>query len=130
MEVILHIGIAQFVFAALLQFTKGRKVLSDFVLGFWLLLMTIFMVLTLLKIEFSDAFWGRLQMFPFFFTIGPFLLFYVRTLTRENADLSFADSIHLLPFVVFSVAAVTMDSPVDEDILEGNSFQHKFWQHC
>ncbi|MEM0999503.1 MAG: AraC family transcriptional regulator [Bacteroidota bacterium] len=123
MEFILHIGIAQFLFAALLLLTKSRKALSDYVLGCWLLLMTIFMGLTLLKVEFPQAFWGRLQMFPFFFTIGPFLFLYVRTLTRERPRLEFADSLHLLPFVIFSVAAVTMDSPVDEDILQGNSFR-------
>jgi AraC-like DNA-binding protein len=123
METILHIGIAQFGFASLVLLAKTRKALSDYVLGCWLLLMAIFMSLTLLKILFPDGFWGQLQMFPFFFTIGPFMLFYVRTLSRENIRLQFGDSLHLLPFVIFSVAAVTMDSLVDEDILAGNSFQ-------
>ncbi|MCB9234023.1 MAG: AraC family transcriptional regulator [Bacteroidia bacterium] len=122
MDVILHIAIAQFLFAALIVLTKKPRHISDTLLGVWLLLMTIFMTLTLLKNEFADSFWGQLQMFPFFFTFGPFLYMYVRMLVEEAGELEFKDSLHILPFVIFSTAAVVMDSPVDEDILAGKAF--------
>ena len=122
MEVILHIGIAQFSFAGLLILSKRDKQLTDLLLGSWLLLMTIFMSLTLLKNEFPQKIWGQLQLFPFFFTIGPFLYLYVRTLVQESPNLKFGDSLHLLPFVIFSVAAVTLDAQVDEDVIAGNAF--------
>lgn len=123
MDVILHIGIAQFLFAALLIVTKKQKQMADTILTLWLLLMVIFMGLTLLKIEFPNSGWGRLQLFPFFFTVGPFLFVYVRTLGKRAPFLEFLDGVHILPFVIFSVTAVTMDSTVDEHVLSGNSFQ-------
>lgn len=122
MDALLHIAIAQFVFAALLALFRRRRQLSDYVLACWLVLMGIFMVLTLLKIKLPDSRWAELQLFPFFFTLGPFLYLYVRTLTAKVPKLDFADGLHLLPFVIFSVTAVTLNSGVDEDILEGNSF--------
>lgn len=122
LEVILYIGLSQFVFAALLTFTKRRVLLPDRILGLWLLLMCIFMGLTLAKNELPDGFWGRLQLFPFFFTIGPFLFWYVRTLAAEKTRLDFSDNIHLLPFAVFSTIAVLRPHPVDEDIVAGRIF--------
>ncbi len=119
---ILYIGVSQFVFAALLVFTRRKLRLSDKILGTWLLLMSIFMALTLAKNEYLDSFWSRLQMFPFFFTLGPFLLFYVRTLAGQKKVLTFEDGLHLLPFVVFSAIAATQSHTVDEDILLGDVF--------
>ncbi|MEM7039266.1 MAG: AraC family transcriptional regulator [Bacteroidota bacterium] len=103
--------------------TKERRQLSDNILAIWLTLMAIFMGLTVLKNEMPDGPFGKLQMFPFFFTVGPFLFLYVRTLAAAKPRLDFMDSLHVLPFVIFSVSAVTADSLVDEDILVGNSFQ-------
>lgn len=117
---ILYIGVSQFVFASLLVFTKRRLRLADKILGGWLLLMGLFMGLTLAKNEFVDTFWSRLQVFPFFFTLGPFLLFYVRTIADRKKQLEFEDSLHLLPFVIFSAVAATQSHTVDEEILLGN----------
>jgi AraC-like DNA-binding protein len=122
MEAILHIGIAQFLFAALLALFRQRRQLSDEILASWLLLMCIFMGLTLAKIQMPDTEWGQLQLFPFFFTLGPFLYLYVRTLTHPEPSLSFADGLHLLPFVIFSVIAVSVQPPVDEDVISGKAF--------
>lgn len=123
MDIILHIAIAQFLFAALIVLTKQKRHLSDSLLGVWLLLMTIFMTLTLLKNEFTESFWGQLQMFPFFFTFGPFLYLYVRILVKKDGELEFRDSLHILPFVIFSTAAVVMDATVDEDIIQGKALE-------
>jgi len=120
METILYIGLGQFLFAALLIFTKPRRGLADTTLGLWLLLMCLFMGLTLAKNGSPDSFWGRLQLFPFFFTIGPFLLFYVRFLTGGKNQFQFEDGLHILPFAVFSAVAVTQSHPVDEDIVAAN----------
>lgn len=122
MDVILYIGISQFVFAALLTFTKRRVLFPDKLLGLWLILMAIFMGLTLAKSVAPDGFWGRLQLFPFFFTIGPFLFQYVRGLAAEKEKLEFVDSLHLLPFAIFSTAAVMQFYSVDEDFLSGDLF--------
>lgn len=120
MEPILYIGVAQFLFASLLTFSKPKKQLADIILGIWLLLMCIFMGLTLAKNGAEESFWGKLQLFPFFYTLGPFLLLYVRTLTAQKRRLEFEDGLHLLPFAVFSAVAVTQSHTVDEDILKGN----------
>lgn len=122
LKAILYIGISQFVFASILTLSRRELRLRDYILGFWMLLMCIFMALTLLKNEFPDSFWGKLQVFPFFFTIGPFLFLYTRALSGEKNQLEFLDGLHLLPFAIFSTVAVLQPHPVDEDILSGNIF--------
>lgn len=122
LEAILYISIAQFIFAGLLALTKPERQMSDYILSIWLGLMTIFMMLSLLKTKMPDSFWATLQLFPFFFTLGPFLFLYVRALTHQKPKLDFSDGLHLLPFVVFSVSAVTSDARVDDDMLHGLSF--------
>ncbi len=84
--------------------------------------MTIFMVLSLLKTKMPDSVWAHLQLFPFFFALGPFLFLYVRALTQQKPKLEFLDGLHLLPFVVFSVSAITNDANVDQDMLTGHAF--------
>lgn len=122
LEIILYIGISQFVFAALLVFTKKRLMVPDKLLGIWLLLMVLFMGMTLAKTVDPDSFWGELQLFPFFFTIGPFMYLYVRGLAAEKSQLAFIDGLHLLPFAIFSTAAVMPSHTVDEDFLSGDLF--------
>ena len=121
-EPILYIGISQFLFAALLIFTKPKRHLGDTTMGLWLLLMCIFMALALARAQNPDSFWSRLQLFPFFFTIGPFLLLYVRFLTGGKKHFVFEDGLHILPFAVFSAIAVTQSHRVDDDVLNGNLF--------
>ncbi len=123
LEIILHIGIAQFIFAALLALSRKPRRLSDHILAFWFGLMTIFMVMSLMKSDYPNSAWAKLQLFPFFFTLGPFLYLYVRTLCQQKQKLEFIDGLHLLPFIIFSVSAVTSDAPVDEDLLNGGVFQ-------
>ncbi len=122
MDAILYISIAQFIFAGLLAVTKPKRQLSDYILAIWLGLMTIFMVLSLLKTKMPESAWAQLQLFPFFFALGPFLFLYVRALTRQNPKLEFQDGLHLLPFVIFSVSAITNDANVDLDMLTGHAF--------
>lgn len=121
-DAILHISIAQFVFAGLLAVTKSKRQMSDYVLACWFGLMTIFMVLSLLKTKMPDSIWAQLQLFPFFFALGPFLFLYVRALTQPKPKLEFLDGLHLLPFIVFSVSAITNEANVDEDMLIGKAF--------
>ncbi|MEY3441773.1 MAG: hypothetical protein RLZZ519_54 [Bacteroidota bacterium] len=121
-DAILHISIAQFIFAGLLALTRTKRQMSDYILACWFGLMTIFMVLSLLKTKMPDSIWAQLQLFPFFFALGPFLFLYVRTLTQQKPKLEFADGLHLLPFVVFSVSALTNEANVDEDMLTGHAF--------
>lgn len=80
------------------------------------------MVLSLMKIIYPASSWAKLQLVPFFFTLGPFLYLYVRTLCQQKQKLEFLDGLHLLPFVIFSVSAVTTDAPVDNDLLSGGVF--------
>jgi AraC-like DNA-binding protein len=122
LDAILYISIAQFIFAGLLAVTKRERQLSDYVLAIWLGLMTIFMVLSLLKTKMPESVWAQLQLFPFFFALGPFLFLYVRALTQQNPKLEFQDGLHLLPFVIFSVSAITNDANVDQDMLTGHAF--------
>jgi AraC-like DNA-binding protein len=122
LDAILYISIAQFIFAGLLAVTKPKRQLSDYVLASWFGLMTIFMVLSLLKTKMPDSDWAKLQLFPFFFALGPFLFLYVRALTQQKPKLEFSDGLHLLPFVVFSVSAVTIQANVDEDMMHGAAF--------
>jgi AraC-like DNA-binding protein len=126
MDAILHIGIAQFLFAALLALFRQRRQLSDEILAVWLLLMCIFMGLTLLKIKLPETGWGALELFPFFFTLGPFFYLYVRTLTQPRPKLSFGDGLHLLPFVIFSVIAVSARPPMDDSVFNGTAFELRF----
>lgn len=126
MDAILHIGIAQFLFAALLALFRKRRQLSDEILACWLLLMCIFMGLTLLKIKLPESGWAELQLFPFFFTLGPFLYLYVRTLTQPQPRLSFGDGLHLLPFVIFSVVAVSIHPKMDDSVIGGQAFKWEF----
>lgn len=123
MEAILYIAIAQFSFGCMLSLSRAKRQLADYILMSWFALMALFMTLVLLKNLYPDETWGRLQMFPFFFTFGPFLYLYVRALTHPRPRLEFADGLHLLPFVVFSVAAVTTELSVDEKILKGMAFE-------
>jgi AraC-like DNA-binding protein len=122
MEAILYIAIAQFIFGGLLSWSKPRKQLGDYLLTFWFLLMAIFMVLALFKNLWPDSNWAKLQLYPFFFTCGPFLYLYVRAITAVRPKLEFWDSLHLLPFVIFSVSAVTTNITMDENVLSGRAF--------
>jgi AraC-like DNA-binding protein len=122
LDAILHISIAQFIFAGLLALTRSKRQMSDYILACWFGLMTIFMVLSLLKTKMPDSIWAQLQLFPFFFALGPFLFLYVRALTQQKPKLEFADGLHLVPFIVFSVSALTNAANVDEDMLTGHAF--------
>lgn len=106
----------------MLAITKPKRQMSDYILACWFGLMTIFMVLSLLKTKMPDSLWAHLQLFPFFFALGPFLFLYVRAITQQKPKLEFLDGLHLLPFVVFSVSAITNDANVDEDMLTGRAF--------
>jgi AraC-like DNA-binding protein len=122
MIAILYIAIAQFAFGCLLSLSRPKKQLADKLLATWFALMAVFMTLALLKNLYPESGWAKLQLFPFAFTFGPFFFLYVRALTTEHARLEFADSLHMLPFAVFSAAAVSTPLSVDEDVLAGQAF--------
>lgn len=124
MDAILHVGIAQFVFAAILSFTKKPRQLADDILGYWLLLMVSFMVMALLKMELKASFDEQIQLFPFVFTFGPFLFLYVNSLVNEIPRFRKRNWLHFAPFLISAIIALALDTndTVDEAFLNGKSF--------
>ena len=127
MEIILHIGTAQFIFAAVLVLSKKPRHLSDKLLGAWFIVIAIFMFLAVFKDRFGESwdFVRRMQLYPFAFTFGPFLYLYVRSLSDKIPRFKWTELIHLVPFVLFLIGSAIIGLPVDEEVLEGNPFTMK-----
>ncbi len=117
---IIYISLSQFVFAALLVFTKEKRQASDFVLGYWLALMALF--LGLIIVEQYGWTSVNLELFPFAYTLGPFLYLYVHKLTDLQPHIEEKDLAHLVPFALICVMAAMSHSGIDDDFIQGNIF--------
>ncbi len=129
METILYITITQFVFAALLVLTKKQRQAADLVLGFWLLTMTVFLVLTLLKEQFPHSLWGKVQLYPLGGILGPFLYLYVQKLSSPHPRLSRHDLAHLVPFALICLVELLFPQNVDHYFTSGNFLDRGRWSY-
>lgn len=117
---IVYISLFQFIFAALLVFTKPQRKAPDFILGYWLLLMALFFSLILAE----QYQWGgvNLELFPFAYTLGPFLYLYVNKLTEIRPQIQEKDLIHLIPFALICILAAVTNKGIDNHFIDGNIF--------
>lgn len=117
---IIYIALSQFAFAALLVFTKPKRQAADFILGYWLILMELFLGLTLIdQYGWSEI---KLELFPFAYTLGPFLYVYIQKLTTIKAKIAEKDLLHLIPFALICVIVSTKNKGIDDAFLNGNIF--------
>lgn len=117
---IVYIALSQFAFAALLVFTKPKRQGSDIILGYWLVLMALFLGLTLIdQYGWSEI---KLELFPFAYTLGPFLYVYIQKLTANKPKIEEKDLLHLFPFALICVIISTKNKGIDEAFLSGNIF--------
>ncbi len=117
---IIYISLSQFIFAALLVFTKHHRQAADFILGYWLGLMSLFLSLIIVEqYKWSDV---NLELFPFAYTVGPFLYLYVQKLTQIKPTIQEKDLAHLVPFALVCVAAAVSNNGIDDHFIEGNIF--------
>jgi AraC-like DNA-binding protein len=129
MEPILYITITQFVFAALLVLTKKPRQAADWVLGWWLITMTIFLTLVLFKEQWPQSAWSKLQVYPLGGLLGPFLYLYVRKLVSPHPHLQWTDLWHVLPFVLICVVELSFPLEVDQYFTEGNFLDRGRWTY-
>ncbi len=112
----------QALFLAALLFNKKGKNLSDIVLGTWLALIGVHMLLYsgFLRVQLHNSVLMNLNAgFPFL--QGPFLYFYVSTLTTPLAKLRGSYALHFLPYILFAVYQLIIiksfnPSPHDQQI--------------
>jgi len=107
MNIIVWIGFSQGLFAALLMFTKKESSLSDKILSGWL---------TLLAIEFLTCgldyqIYKEPLLSSSFLLFNPAMFLYVSSLTRTKFRLKWIQLLHLLPFVIFEIAAYIIKEP-------------------
>lgn len=115
---IIYISLSQFIFATILIFTKPQRQASDVVLGYWLGLMVLFLALVLMEQNhFTDI---NLELFPFAYTLGPFLYLYVKKLTSIRPQIRERDLLHLLPFAFMCVMGAISSQKIDEAFVSGN----------
>lgn len=117
---IIYISLSQFVFAALLVFTKPKRQTPDFILGYWLALMSLF--LGLILVEQYHLGGVNLELFPFAYTLGPFLYLYVHKLTEIKPHFREKDLLHLMPFGLVCVIASITNRGIDDHFIEGTIF--------
>lgn len=108
MNIIVWVGFSQSLFAALLMFTKKESSLSDKILSGWL---------TLLAIEFLTCgldyqIYEQPLLSSSFLLFNPAMFLYVSSLTRPNFRLKWVQLLHLLPFVIFEIAAYVIKEPL------------------
>lgn len=117
---IIYISLSQFIFAALLVFTKPHRQAADFILGYWLALMALFLSLIIVE----QYKWGgvNLELFPFAYTVGPFLYLYVQKLTQIKPTFQEKDLAHLVPFALVCVIAAVNNNGIDDHFIQGNIF--------
>lgn len=104
MSTILLLASIQALFLAALLFSKKTKHLSDIVLAIWLALIGLhmFIYFSYAKLQLQSTFLINLNAgFPFL--QGPFLYFYVNTLTMHKARLKQSYVLHFLPYIIFLI---------------------------
>lgn len=107
MENIVWIGFSHGLFAAILMLTKRKRSVSDQILTAWLFL---------LAIEFLSAgidvnLFGAPLLSSAFLLFNPAFYLYVKSLTNANFKLRYVQLLHLLPYVIFKIAAYVLQEP-------------------
>lgn len=64
----------------------------------------------------------KLELFPFAYTLGPFLYVYIQKLTTIKAKIEEKDLLHLIPFALICVIVSTRNKGIDDAFLNGNIF--------
>ena len=100
---IFHIGIAQSIFSAFLLLRKRGNIVTNKILGAWMIFIAFELIHMLLEITQSPVH-SYTSNFAFYsLTFGPFLYLYVSKLAKENSSMQLRDLIHFLPYVLFSL---------------------------
>jgi AraC-like DNA-binding protein len=118
-EIITIIGVVQAVFGTIIFLTKRPTHTSFLFLAGWFAVIAVFLGSFLLPFEVVDYF--KPGIFPILFLLGPFLYFYVSSLTIENYTLKYRHLFHLLPMVAISIhrsttPVVPILSPADNPL--------------
>lgn len=103
MNWLFHIGISQSLFAALLLFTRRRQDISDRILAWWMVFISLELFHMLLEVTGSS--WHRVTSnFGFYaLTFGPFLYLYTSFITGRKTGWSYRDFYHFGPYLFFSL---------------------------
>ena len=112
MEAILYIGISQTLFASILIWVKKPRMLSNYILASWLLLICIEMIIVLVDVTLMDLY--PVKILPF--TYGPLLLLYAIWMTTEKPVFNLHYLWHFAPFVVFLITSLIY---FDEPVMQG-----------
>lgn len=104
MEPLLYVGIVQALFTAVFLETRTNSSLNDRVLAVWMVLIALPFLSGVTVRALPDTFIPIISsdlIYPL--TYGPFILFYVGSLTGDIARLKTAHYIHFLSFVRVSI---------------------------
>jgi len=107
MKIVLALTSVQALFLAVLLFGKKKKHLSDIILGTWLTLICLHFTIYFLynaNIITDHLIINLNAGFPFL--QGPFLFFYVDTLTKQKSKFSVSYLFHLVPLLIFFIYQV------------------------
>lgn len=100
---IFHIGIAQSIFSAFLLLRKRGNIITNKILGAWMIFIALELIHMLLEITQSPVH-SYTSNFAFYsLTFGPFLYLYVSKLAKENSSMQLKDLIHFVPYIFFSL---------------------------
>lgn len=100
---IFHIGIAQSIFSAFLLFRKRGNIVTNKILGAWMIFISLELIHMLLEIIQSPAHYYTSNFAFYSLTFGPFLYLYVSKLAKENSSMQLKDLIHFAPYLFFSL---------------------------
>ena len=127
MPTILILAFIQSLFLAALLFSKKNKQISDIVLGVWLLLIGLHMLIHFgyLKLQLQNVILINLNSgFPFL--QGPFLYFYVSSLTTQEIQLKRSNFLHFLPYIMFIIYQLFIIKSITESSHEQRIIIHLF----
>lgn len=100
-EIVTIIGVVQSLFGMVIFLTKRPTHISFLFLSAWFAVIAIFLGSFLLPFEVVDYF--KPGIFPILFLLGPFLYFYVSSLTVEDFKPEITHLFHLIPLAAVSV---------------------------
>ncbi|MBT3604156.1 MAG: helix-turn-helix transcriptional regulator [Candidatus Latescibacteria bacterium] len=112
MTTILLLASIQAFFLASLLFSKRQKQLADKMLGVWLSLIGLHTLIYFVYAKFpihNPTIMNLNAGFPFL--QGPFLYFYVETLTADRARVKRSFGLHLLPCLIFAMYQMLIQNP-------------------